>query len=216
MSKTEFNPKSSTISPAANTGDVKPQHAPEEKSARAKDIYQTSAGDPYRGLVSGNPKAAKFPLDELTGLFAPENKPVKMSRDPMQRFIKETFAGGDPYITTPSSFESVNVPNFFKDIAKRTPGIERGTSTMKPVVNKYKNLKELIETLIAQTNASLKTENAKNMSYREIRALQERRGYLDKKLAECVGELSKAEYYLTWAKKNETAAKAKKAAEEKE
>lgn len=214
MAKADFNPKVSSIplrgGPVAGRDDPKPF---KNQSARA-DSYASAGADPYKALLSGQPKAETTPIQEMLGTDGsalPVN-PSKRDLTGMDIFLEGFLMGdNDPGKASAADYEDVYVPPMHTLL--RT-GIKDDIHALKGIRDRYEGLKVTLENLIANAEATLgDPQTGYIMTTDQIEALSAHKKELEKKLFFLEQQLEKSNFYLDWAEKGAEEAKEKLKAE---
>lgn len=214
MSKTDFNPKVSSIPLRGDSiaGRDNPQPF-KNQSARA-DFYAPAGADPYKALLSGQPKAETTPIQEMLGTdgsAAPVN-PSKRDLTGMDIFLEGFLMGdNDPGKASPADFEDVYVPAMQTLLRS---GIKDDIPSLKGIRDRYEGLELMLQNLIESAEATLSNpQTGYIMREDQIEALSAHKKELEHKLFFCRQQLGKAKFYLDWAEKSAEEAKEKLKAE---
>lgn len=168
MSRTVFEPKVSSIGPQNETRSPTTETGP--KAQTTGDMYTNSQANLYGRLLSGA---------QVTG----------PRRDPIQNLLDGLVFGGDS--ASASDFEVPAVPDFYRHIMKKLPGVK-----IEAVIQKYKDLKKVIKNLKLEAE-KMRTDPlaAVKMSAGELKALTDHIRQLDGQLIKSEKELGRARAY---------------------
>lgn len=186
MSRTVFEPKVSSIGPQNETRSPTAETGP--KTQTAGDLYTNGQADPYRRLISGAKASESLPVSEMIGEIS--NLAVaRPHRDPIQNLLDGLVFGEDS--ANASDFEVPAVPDFYRHIMKKLPGVK-----IEAVIQKYKDLKKVIKNLKLEAEKT-RTDPlaAVKMNAGELRALTDHIRQLDGQLIKSEKELDRARAY---------------------
>lgn len=191
MTRTNLNPKVSSVGIGQDT--QIPQNTVGEGPQRTRDDYISQGSNPYRNLVSGQPRAISAPppdnstpIGDMMGVI--QNERTGRRQDPMQAFIGSLMMGDDGAGPSPTDFEIPRVPMLQRDILRRnTAGVR-----LRPIVQRYAALERVIGNLISNAQRAINSAGISNMDSREIESLREYKSELRERLILCRDQLAEA------------------------
>lgn len=202
MSKTEFNPKVSSIPPRDGSATNAATNAPSKAQVLEKDVYSSSGSDPYRELLSGQMKAQTAPIQEMLGTAGSAMPASKRRLSGMDIFLESFLMGDECRQASAADFETPYIIAI-GDLLKKTPGIQKDTSGMRGIRDRYEGLELMLQRLIAEADITLRDpQTGYIMRSDEIEALAQHKKDLEQQLVFCQQQLGKAKFYYDWAKKS--------------
>jgi len=193
MTKTNTTYKVSTVKPSEASQPFDPKA---QKSGGPKDVFENASPDAYKGLVKGNFKAEPIDGGVLGEMAEASVEPRRVSQsryDQMQDLIGSLMCDEGGSASPADTVGNIPyVPNLHDDILKGTNLIQN----MKPVVERYAALEQVLIAMYDNLRAALSPRNAWSMSVSEINSLKRYKAKLEETLADCRFQLKQAHELL--------------------
>lgn len=189
MTRTTLNPKVSSLgSDPAPKGVSLPSD-----NHQIRDAYGSAGANPYKNIISGQPRAASLSPDDSTPIGDMMNEIRGVERgprmDPMQAYLSTLMMGDDVPGPTPSDFELPNVPLLQRDILRRN----RAGLGMGAIVERYSALEKVIKGLMSNAQRTINSADMSQISAHEIESLRDYKGLLRERLILCREQLAEAQ-----------------------